>query len=416
VEKIMSDKRISGLPHVVVVGAGFGGLAAAKALANAPVEVTIIDRRNYHLFQPLLYQVATAALSPADIAVPIRSILRHQTNCRVMLAKVESVDTQHRLVLTDRGPVPYDQLILAAGARHAYFGHDEWEAHAQGIKKIDDATDLRRRILMAFERAETEAHADERQRLLTFVVVGGGPTGVEIAGALAELARKALPADFRTINPSSARIVLVEAGPRLLPSFTERLARHAMESLETLAVEVRLSSAVTDCNAMGVRLGAERIESGTVIWAAGVRASPAGKWLGAETDQAGRVIVGPDLSVPGHPNVFVIGDAAHVKGEGGAPLPGVATVAKQQGKYVAELLTQRHSGTPESFRYRDPGAMATIGRKRAVAQIKDSEFTGFPAWLLWSFVHIYFLMVSATGSPWRRAGSGATSPTSAARG
>jgi NADH dehydrogenase len=215
---------------------------------------------------------------------------------------------------------------------------------------------------------------------------------VEIAGALAELARKALPADFRTINPSSARIVLVEAGPRLLPSFTERLARHAMESLETLAVEVRLSSAVTDCNAMGVRLGAERIESGTVIWAAGVRASPAGKWLGAETDQAGRVIVGPDLSVPGHPNVFVIGDAAHVKGEGGAPLPGVATVAKQQGKYVAELLTQRHSGTPESFRYRDPGAMATIGRKRAVAQIKDSEFTGFPAWLLWSFVHIYFLI------------------------
>jgi NADH dehydrogenase len=309
-----------------------------------------------------------------------------------MLAKVESVDTQHRLVLTDRGAVQYDRLIVATGARHAYFGHDEWEEHARGIKKIDDATDLRRRVLMAFERAETEADAGKRRSLLTFVVVGGGPTGVEIAGALAELARKTLPADFRSIDPGSARIVLVEAGPRLLPSFAERLSEHALRCLEVLGVEVRLSSAVTDCNAAGVRLGAEGIESCTVIWAAGVRASPAGEWLGAETDRAGRVIVEPDLSVPGHPNVFVIGDAAHVKGESGAPLPGVATVAKQQGKYVAELLAQRHSTAPEPFRYRDPGSMATIGRRRAVAQIKGGEFTGFGAWLLWSFAHIYFLI------------------------
>jgi NADH dehydrogenase len=389
---IMPKERMPWLPHVVIVGAGFGGLAAAKALAEAPVEVTLVDRRNYHLFQPLLYQVATAALSPADIAVPIRSILRRQANCRVVLARVTGVDAARRQLITDRGPIAYEHLVLATGARHAYFGHDEWEAHAQGIKKIDDATSLRRRILEAFERAETETDAEERRRLLTFVVVGGGPTGVEISGALAELSRKALPADFRRIDPGSSRIVLIEAGPRLLPSFGGRLSEHTRRSLEALGVEVLLNSAVTDCNASGVRLGASGIEARTVIWAAGVRASPAGKWLGVETDRAGRVIVGPDLSVPGHPDIYVIGDAAHVRGENGAPLPGVAAVAKQQGKYVAELLTQRVTGTPEPFRYRDVGSMATIGRKQAVAEIGSAEFTGFTAWLLWSVVHIYFLI------------------------
>ena len=381
------------LPHVVIVGAGFGGLSAAKALAGAPFNVTVIDRHNYHLFQPLLYQVATAALSPADIAQPIRGILRHDGNCRVMLARVTGIDTARQRVITDRGEVGYDHLILATGARHAYFGHDEWEAHAQGIKKIEDATNLRRKILLAFEQAEIERDPDERRRLLTFVVVGGGATGVEIAGAVAELARKALAADFRNIDPQCSRIVLVEAGPRLLPSFHAKLSEHARKSLTALGVEVLTNTAVTGCDALGVSLGAERIDSRTLIWAAGVRASPAGKWLGVASDRAGRVMVEPDLSVLGHRNVFVIGDTARVPGKDGMPLPGVAPVAKQQGAYVARLLELQQRGiAAPPFRYRDPGAMATIGRKRAVAELGRLRLAGFPAWLLWCVAHVYFLI------------------------
>jgi NADH dehydrogenase len=381
------------LPRVVIVGAGFGGLAAAKKLAGAPLGVTVIDRRNYHLFQPLLYQVATAALSPADIAAPIRGILRGAENCTVMLAKVVGVDPAARTVMTDRGAVPYDHLILATGARHAYFGHDEWEASAPGLKKIEDATELRRRILIAFERAETEADMAERTRLLTFVVVGGGATGVEMTGAIAELAKRAIAADFRNIDPRDTRVVLVEAGPRVLPVFDPALSDHAKRALEGMGAEVILNKGVTDCDMTGVALGDERIESRTVIWAAGVRASPAGKWLDAETDRAGRVVVNPDLSVPKHPNIFVLGDTALLRDENGKPLPGVATVAEQQGRYVAKLLEWRARGKePPSFRYKDPGILATIGRNRAVAQIGRWKFTGFPAWLLWSFVHIYGLI------------------------
>ena len=389
----MIRPEINWLPRVVIVGAGFGGLTAAKALARAAFNVTVIDRRNYHLFQPLLYQVATAVLSPADIAAPIRGILRRQANCRVVLANVSGVDGAGQQVITDRGLIPYDYLILATGARHAYFGHDEWERHAQGIKKIEDATALRRKILIAFERAETERSAGERQRLLTFVIVGGGPTGVEIAGALAELARTALAQDFRSIDPQDARVVLVEAGPRLLPSFHRKLSEYARTSLTKLGVDVLLDTAVTACDASGVNVSGERIEARTIVWAAGVRASPAGKWLGAETDRAGRVMVGPDLSAPGYRNVFVIGDTAHVKGADGQPLPGVANVAKQQAYHVANrLMQQRPDQAGPPFRYRDPGSMATIGLKRAVAELHGLRLSGFPAWLLWSLAHIYFLI------------------------
>ena len=380
------------LPRVVIVGAGFGGLTAAKALSGAPFSVTVVDRHNYHLFQPLLYQVATAGLSPADIAAPIRGILR-DSNCSVHLAKVTGVDPKEQTVMTDRGTLHYDHLILATGARHAYFGHDEWEDAAPGLKKIEDATEIRRRILIAFERAETETDETERRRLLTFAIVGGGATGVEMAGAIAELSKKALAADFRSIDPRDARIVLVEAGPRVLASFDPSLSAYAKKALESLGVDVILNCAVTDCDARGVALGAERIESRTVIWAAGVRASSAGRWLDVETDGAGRVIVNPDLSVPGYPNVFVIGDTALVKDENGAPLPGVATVAKQEGKYVAKLLEWRARGNVlPPFRYRDPGSMATIGRSRAVAEINGLKLTGLIAWLLWSLAHIYFLI------------------------
>src|SRR4051794_36144134 len=310
--------------RVVIVGGGFGGLSAAQALARSPVSVTLIDRHNYHLFQPLLYQVATAGLSPADIASPIRSILGRQKNARVMLAKVTGVDLAAREVETDAGSVPYDTLIIATGARHAYFGHPDWEDHARGLKKIEDATALRRRILLAFEKAETEPEQAERDRLLTFVVVGGGPTGVEMAGAIAELATKALASDFRAIDPRMTRVVLVEAGPRLLPSFSPGSSSAAADSLRKLGVEVRTGTAVTDVHAGGIEMGPERIASRTIVWAAGVRASAAGKWLQAETDAAGRVKVGPDLSLPGHPEVFVIGDTASVAGPGGKPLPGVA--------------------------------------------------------------------------------------------
>jgi NADH dehydrogenase len=380
-------------PRVVIVGGGFGGLSAAKGLAGKPFEVTLIDRNNHHLFQPLLYQVATAGLSPADIASPIRGILRGQKNARVMLAEVTGVDLKRRQVIADDRRVGYDYLIVATGARHAYFGHDDWAPYAPGLKTIDDATALRRRILLAFERAESSDDTEERKRLMTFVVIGGGPTGVEMAGAIAELAKRALAADFRAIDPRCARIILVEAAPRVLTPFDPALSEAARRSLEMLGVEVRLGVPVCDCSADGVRVGDEFIPTRTIIWAAGVMASPAGRWLGADTDRAGRVKVNPDLSLPDHPNVFVIGDTATLAAPGGGTLPGVAPVAKQQGQYVARLLAARSRGDMVGpFVYRDYGTLATIGRKRAVAQFGKLKLSGLIAWVLWSVAHIYFLI------------------------
>ena len=379
-------------PRVVIIGAGFGGLSAAKQLAKAPFDVTIIDRHNYHLFQPLLYQVATAGLSPGDIASPIRGILRRQKNTKVILAKVSGIDARLGEVMAEGRRIPYDYLVVATGAEHAYFGHD-WASYAPGLKTIDDATYLRRRILLAFERAETEPDPDERRRLLNFVIVGGGPTGVEMAGAIAELAKRALAADFRSIDSRCARVILIEAGTRLLAPFSPVLSEAARRSLEQLGVEVRLGASVTDCDCSGVSLGSERLQTRTIVWAAGVKASPVNDWLGAESDRAGRVKVEKDLSVPGHPNIFVIGDAAAATGVDGKPLPSVAPVAKQQGCYVANLLMARAGGrTLPAFCYRDSGSMATIGRRRAVAQIGALKASGLLAWLLWSLAHIYFLI------------------------
>jgi NADH dehydrogenase len=389
----MNDKSHTGRPRVVIVGAGFGGLTVATALAKAPVEVTVIDQRNYHLFQPLLYQVATAALSPADIASAIRTILRGQRNTAVMLARATGIDTNSGEVVAEDRRIPFDYLVLATRARHAYFSHDDWEAFAKGIKTIDDATGVRRRILLTFEEAEFETNLEERNRLLTFVVVGSGVTGVELAGAIAELAREALAADFCSIDPTHARIVLVEAGPRLLPVFEEHLSGAARHWLEELGVEVRVSTSVTGCDEAGVSLGDQRIGTHTILWAAGVQASLAGQWLRAETDRTGRVKVAPDLSVPGHPQIFVIGDTAHVPDMDGKPLPGVAPVAKQEGKYVAKLIGARVAGGDlPSFRYRDPGSLATIGRKKAVVQFRRLRLSGYLTWWLSSVAHIYFLI------------------------
>lgn len=390
----MQTSPISPKRRVVIVGAGFGGLTAAKALGNVTdIDLTVVDRHNYHLFQPLLYQVATAGLSPADIASPIRSILRRQRNTRVVLAEVDGLDLSRKDVLAEGRRIPYDDLVVATGARHAYFGHDEWARFAPGLKRIDDATYLRRRILLAFEKAEIEENDARRRALLTFVVVGGGPTGVEMAGAIAELARKALSAEFRAIDPSAARIILVEAAERLLTPFDPSLSEKARLGLVELGVEVRLGHSVTRCDADGVSLGEDRIDAGTVIWAAGVVASPAGEWLGAETDRAGRVKVLPDLSLPGHREVFVLGDTALVTDAAGRPLPGVAPVAKQQGEYVAKLIAARLRGLElPPFHYRDFGNLATIGRKRAVVQMGRFKVSGYIAWLLWSVAHIYFLI------------------------
>jgi NADH dehydrogenase len=389
----MTDQSIPSRPRVVIVGAGFAGLSAAKALSAAPFDVTIVDRHNYHLFQPLLYQVATAALSPADVAAPIRGILGGQSNATVLLATVTGVDVARREVIAGDRRIPYDYLILGTGAQHAYFGHDDWEPYAPGLKTIDDATRLRARILLAFERAETEPDAAEKQSLLNFVVVGGGPTGVEMAGAIAELANRALAKDFRTIDPRSARIILAEAGPRLLTPFDPSLSAKALKSLQRLGVDVRLDAAVTACNESGVLIGSEHIPTQTVVWAAGVMASPAGAWLGVPTDRAGRVAVEPDLSVAGHPEIFVVGDTASVIGRDGNPLPGVAPVAKQQGQYVASLLIARaEQGGVPPFRYRDFGSLATIGRKLAILQLGRFKLSGFAAWVLWSVAHIYFLI------------------------
>jgi len=388
------DIAVGSQPHVVVIGAGFGGLSVAKALAKASVHVTLIDRRNYHLFQPLLYQVATAGLSPADIAMPIRSILSRQRNAVVVLGRVMAIDTATRIVSTDASEIPYDILIVATGARHAYFGHDEWKSVALGLKKIEDATGIRRQILLSFELAESTGHPAERRRLLNFVIVGGGPTGVELAGAIAELARKALASDFRHIDPRQARVILIEAGPRLLATFPEKLAAAAQRALKRLGVEVRVGQRVTQCDACGVVVAGERIEARTILWAAGVAASPAAKWLQAEADRAGRVRVGSDLQLPGHPEIFVIGDTAAAVDATGKPLPGVASVAKQQGLYVARVVRARLKGVSSAplFHYRNYGNLATVGRKIAVADFGFLRLSGHLAWWLWGAVHIFFLL------------------------
>jgi NADH:ubiquinone reductase (H+-translocating) len=377
-------------PRVVIVGAGFGGLSAAKRLANRNVSVTIVDRRNHHLFQPLLYQVATAGLSPADIAAPIRSILSGARNIRVLLGEVVGVDPDRQTVLLDNGArVDFDHLVLATGSTHSYFGHDQWAAHAPGLKSIEDATAIRRRVLLALERAETESDAERRQALLTFVVIGGGPTGVEMAGAIAELARRSVSRDFRSITPHCSRVILIEAGSRLLPAFPAKLSAAAKRSLRELGVDVRTGSAVTGLGSGHVRLGEAWISARTIVWAAGVQASPAATWLGSERDPAGRARVDANLSIDGHPNIYVIGDTASAAGAGGRPLPAVAPVAKQQGAYVADRILGR---TTAPFAYRDSGNLATIGRSRAVIDWGPLQLSGFVAWLIWSVAHVWFLV------------------------
>lgn len=391
-----TERRVSGTTprhRVVVIGGGFAGLTAAKALARAEVDLVMIDRRNHHLFQPLLYQVATAGLSPADIATPIRSIFGGRRNVEVILGAVTGVDVAAREVLLSDRRVPYDTLVIATGARHAYFGRDDWEGVAPGLKAIEDATVIRRRILIAFERAEAAMSEDERRRLLNFAVIGGGPTGVELAGAIAELAKVALARDFHHIDPRDARVLLVEAGPRLLPAFRPSLSAHAQRALERLGVEVRLGVPVTECDAQGIRIGDTAIPAGTIIWAAGVAASPAATWLGVDADRAGRVPVTADLILAGHPEIFVIGDTAAVAGTDGRPLPGLAPVAKQQGAHVARTILARLAGRPLApFRYRHLGNLATIGRGQAVAEFGRLRFSGRIAWLLWGAVHITFLI------------------------
>ena len=383
------------MPRVVIVGAGFGGLSAAKSLCGKGAHITIVDQQNHHLFQPLLYQVATAGLSPADIAAPIRSVVKHHKATHVLLDRVIGVDsaTQH-VLLAESEPLPYDYLILATGARHSYFGKEEWAEHAPGLKSLDDATKLRRKVLIAMEHAETEQDKLRRDRLLTFVIIGGGPTGVEMAGAIAELTRHTVGMDFRSITPHSTKIVLVEAGNRLLKTFPEHLSECARRSLERLGVEVRLNTRVDHVDAECIRANGVALPSAAVIWAAGVRASPAARWLGVEPDGLGRVPVAGDYAVPSLANVFVIGDTAACTGSDGKPVPGVAPAAKQGGRHVARVIAARLSGRapPPPFRYRNHGNLATIGRKRAVADLSWLQLSGFPAWLLWGVAHIYFLV------------------------
>ncbi len=381
------------MPRVVIVGAGFGGLQAAKALHSTPVHVTVIDRQNHHLFQPLLYWVATAGLSPADITSPVRGILRKQKNTEVLMAEVTGVDLEQQRVLMGERSVPYDYLVLATGAHDNYFGHPEWETNAPGLKSVVDAISIRRKILLAFEAAEMETDPEKIKELLTFVLVGAGPTGVEMAGAIAELAHKSLATDFRHIDTTSTRIILLEATPRILAAFPKSLARKSQKKMNHMGIEVRTGALVSAIDEHGVVAGGERIAAKTIIWTAGISASSAGKWLGAEVDRAGRVKVNGDLSVPGHPDVFVIGDTASAT-QDGKPLPGVAPVAMQAGRYVARLVAHRVRGEElnKPFQYRNKGNLATVGRSYAIVDIGKIRLTGLIAWVMWLVVHIYYLI------------------------
>jgi NADH dehydrogenase len=380
-------------PRVVIIGAGFGGLQAARALRKAPVRVTVIDRTNHHLFQPLLYQVATAALSPADISAPIRHILRKQRNAEVVLAEVTGVDLQRRRVLMQHRSLPYDYLVIATGASVHYFGHPEWQNYAPGLKSLEQARAIRQKILSAFEQAEMEHDPQRVEALLTFVVIGAGPTGVEMAGAIAEVAHKTLATEFRHIDPRQAHVMLVEAGPRVLSTYSEHLSRKAEQSLTRLGVDVRTGLPVTNIDGEGVYIGEQRVAASTVLWTTGVQASPAGTWLDAPTDRAGRVKVLPDLTVPDQPDVFVIGDTALCE-QNGKPLPGIAPVAMQQGRYVAATIMRKVRGEQEipPFHYHDKGSMATIGRSHAVVQLGPLSLTGFVAWMAWLTIHLLYLI------------------------
>jgi NADH dehydrogenase len=382
------------IPKVVIVGGGFGGLWAAKALANKPVEVTLIDRKNHHVFQPLLYQVATAVLSPGEIAQPIRRILHYAKNIEVILGEVISFDTSNSTVrLEDGTDIKFDYLVVAAGARHAYFGHDDWEVSAPGLKTLEDAVEIRRRVLLAFELAEREAYLKGSHDPLNFVIVGGGPTGVELAGAIADIARQALAKDFKAIDTRKARVILFEGSDRVLGTFASDLSDSAKSQLEDLGVEVRLNSFVTDIAPGKVKVGEDWIPCDVVVWATGVAASPIGKMLGAETDKAGRVFVEPDLTIPGHKNIFVIGDMASIKQENGEPVPGVSPAAMQMGTATAKnILNDLNGAERKSFRYVDKGTMATIGRTKAIAHLAGLKFKGFIAWMMWLFLHVFFLI------------------------
>jgi NADH dehydrogenase len=381
--------------RVVVIGGGFGGLSVAGGLKRVPAEVTLIDRRNHHLFQPLLYQVATTVLATSEIAWPIRHLFRERPEVRTLLGEVVGVDVAARTVALASGTrIPYDTLVLATGSTHAYFGHDEWAVVAPGLKTLEDATTIRRRILLAFEQAELDPDRERRAALLTFVIVGAGPTGVELAGTIAELAHDTLTGEFRTFDTASARVILVEAGPRILAGFDEKLADYAQCTLEKLGVDVRLNAAVTDCTREGVRIGETFIPSRTIVWAAGVEASPAGKWVGAPTDKAGRIVVEKDLTVPGHPEIFAVGDTAAVKTPDGEPVPGIAPAAKQQGRYVADVIAARLNGRtpPGPFAYRHQGSLATIGKRAAIIDFGRLKLKGAIAWWIWGIAHIYFLI------------------------
>lgn len=379
--------------RVVVVGGGFGGLEAAFRLQHMPVQVLLLDRKNHHTFQPLLYQVATAGLSPAEIAAPLRSVLSHAKNIEVLLAEVVGFDLERKIVRTLRTEIPYDYLVVAAGARHSYFGHDDWEPLAPGLKTIEDALEIRRRILMAFEIAERQAALHGEHEIVNFVIVGGGPTGVELAGTISEVAREALASDFHHINPKRTRVILVEAGPRVLAAYSDDLSHSAEQQLKKLGVEVRTNAAVTQVSEHEVRIGDEVVPTSVALWAAGVSASPLGRALGQPVDRAGRVPVLSDCSIPGHPEVFVVGDLAAFKGEDGKLLPGVAPVAMQMGRYVAGCIENDIDHKPRApFHYNDRGSLATIGRAAAVAQFPKFKLTGYPAWLAWLFIHILFLI------------------------
>jgi NADH dehydrogenase len=380
--------------RVVIVGAGFGGLEVAMSLAGARAVITLIDQRNHHLFQPLLYQVATASLATSEIAWPVRHLLRRRADVTTLLAVVTGIDSAKREVkLEDGSTVAYDTLVVATGARHAYFGHDDWAPHAPGLKTLEDAITIRRRILLSFERAEREQDAGSRAALLTFVIVGGGPTGVELAGTIAELAHVTLRKDFRRIDTGTARIILIEAGPRILPGFNEDLSVYAHAALERLGVEIELGGAVSNCTEAGVVVGDRSIPAKVILWAAGVRASQAAGWLGAPCDQANRVRVEPDLSVPGHREIFVVGDTATIAAWAGKPVPGIAPAAKQQGRYVAAAIKARlRGGVPRPFRYRHAGSLATIGKRAAVIDFGWIRMRGRIAWWIWGLAHIYFLI------------------------